>query len=129
MPGVHCVLTAADLEAAGWQSMPGGVPFEGIGGMKMNKPFWPALARGRVHFVGQPVALVAADTLAQAQDAAEAIMVEYEDLPAAIGFEAATRPGAPQLHAEAPGNLAFEYESGDAAAVDAAFARATMRSL
>ena len=128
MPGVHCVLTAADLEAAGWQSMPGGVPFEGIGGMKMNKPFWPALARGRVHFVGQPVALVAADTLAQAQDAAEAIMVEYEDLPAAIGFEAATRPGAPQLHAEAPGNLAFEYESGDAAAVDAAFARATMRS-
>ena len=128
MPGVHCVLTAADLDAAGWHSMPGGVPFEGIGGQKIKKPFWPALARGRVHFVGQPVALVVADTVAEAQDAAEAIGIDYADLPAAIGFAAATRAGAPQLHAEAPGNIAFEYESGDAAAVDAAFARAGLRT-
>ncbi len=128
MPGVHAVLTAADVDAAGWHSMPGGVPFEGKGGQKIKKPFWPALARDRVHFVGQPVALVVADSVAQAQDAAEAIVMDYYDLPAAIGFAAATRAGAPQLHAEAPGNIAFEFESGDAVAVDAAFARASLRS-
>jgi carbon-monoxide dehydrogenase large subunit len=128
MPGVKAVLTAADLDAAGWNSMPGGVPFDGKGGQKIKKPFWPALAKGRVHFVGQPVALIVADSVARAQDAAEAVSVDYEDLPAAIGFAAATRAGAPQLHAEAPGNIAFEFESGDAAAVEAAFARAALRS-
>ncbi len=126
--GVRLVLTAADLDAAGYKSMPGGVAYEGAGGQKMNKPFWPALARGRVHFVGQPVALVVADSAPLAQDAAETIAPDYEDLPAAVGFDAAARPSAVQLHAEAPGNLAFEYESGDAAAVEAAFARATFRS-
>lgn len=128
MPGVRCILTAADLDAAGWHSMPGGVPFEGIGGMKIKKPFWPALARARVHFVGQPVVLVVADSVGEAQDAAEAILVEYTDLPVAVGFAAATRAGAPQLHTEAPGNIAFEYESGDAAAVDTAFAGAALQS-
>ena len=128
MPGVQCILTAADLDAAGWHSMPGGVPFDGLGGMKLKRPFWPALARGRVHFVGQPLAMVVADSVSQAHDAAEAIAVEYADLPVAVGFAAATRAGAPQLHAEAPGNIAFEYESGDAAAVEAAFARAALRT-
>ncbi|MCX7152679.1 MAG: xanthine dehydrogenase family protein molybdopterin-binding subunit, partial [Proteobacteria bacterium] len=104
MPGVQCILTAADLDAAGWHSMPGGVPFDGLGGMKLKRPFWPALARGRVHFVGQPLAMVVADSVSQAHDAAEAIAVEYADLPVAVGFAAATRAGAPQRHAEAPGN-------------------------
>lgn len=127
-PGVQLVLTAEDLDAAGYNSLPGGVAFDGVDGQKMKKPFWPALARGRVHYVGQPVALVVAESLLAAQDAAEEIAAEYEDLPAAVGFDDATRPGATQIHAEAPGNLAFEYASGDAAAVEAAFARAAFTS-
>jgi len=126
--GVRLVLTGADYAAAGWKSLPGGVAYEGVGGQKQKKPFWPALAQGKVHYVGQPVALVVADSAALAQDAAEEIAVEYRDLPAVIGFDAAAKPGAPQLHAEIPGNLAFEYESGDRAAVEAAFAGAALKS-
>jgi carbon-monoxide dehydrogenase large subunit len=126
--GVHAVLTGADYAASGWKSLPGGVPYEGVGGQKQKKPFWPALAQSKVHYVGQPVALVVADSAALAQDAAEEIAVEYGDLPAVIGFEAAAKPGAPQLHADIPGNLAFEYESGDSAAVQAAFAGAALTS-
>ena len=125
---MHLVLTAADLDAAGFKSLPGGVAFEGVAGQKMKKPFWPALARTRVHYVGQPLALVVAESVLLAQDAAEDIALDYEDLPAAVGFDDATRAGATQIHPEAPGNLAFEYESGDAAAVEAAFARAAFTS-
>jgi carbon-monoxide dehydrogenase large subunit len=127
-PGVQLVLTGADYAASGWKSLPGGVAYEGVGGQKQKKPFWPALAQGRVHYVGQPVALVVADSAALAQDAAEEIAVEYRDLPAVIGFDAAVKSGAPQLHADIPGNLAFEYESGDAAAVEAAFAGAALKT-
>jgi carbon-monoxide dehydrogenase large subunit len=127
-PGVHAVLTGADYAASGWKSLPGGVAYEGVRGQKQKKPFWPALAQGRVHYVGQPVALVVADSAALAQDAAEEIVVEYRDLPAVIGFDAAAKPGAPQLHQDIPGNLAFEYESGDRAAVQAAFAGAALRT-
>ncbi len=126
--GVHLVMTGADLAEAGWKSLQGGVGFTGVGGQAMRKPFWPALARGRVHYVGQPVALVVAESALLAQDAAEEIAIEYRDLSAVVGFEAATAPGAPQLHEEAPGNLAFEYETGDRAAVEAAFARAPLRT-
>jgi len=126
--GVHLVLTGADYAASGWKSLPGGVPYEGVGGQKQKKPFWPALAHGKVHYVGQPVALVVADSAALAQDASEDVAVEYRDLPAVIGFEAATAAGAPQLHADIPGNLAFEYETGDAAAVQAAFAAAPLKT-
>ena len=127
-PGVQLVLSAEDLDKAGFKSLPGGVAFEGVGGQKMKKPFWPALAHTRVHYVGQPLALVVAESALLAQDAAEDIALAYEDLPAAVGFDDATRAGATQIHPEAPGNLAFEYESGDAAAVEAAFARATFTS-
>src|SRR5262249_33591124 len=104
--------------------LPGGVPYDGVGGQKQKKPFWPALARGKVLYVGQPVALVVADSLALAQDASEDIAVEYRELAPVIRFDAAVRTGAPQLHADIPGNLAFEYETGDRAAVEAAFAKA-----
>src|SRR2546427_3478492 len=127
-PGVHLVLTGADYAASGWKSLPGGVTYEGVGGQKQKKPFWPTLAHKKVHYVGQPVALVVAESAALAQDAAEEIVVEYRDLPATIGFEGATRPGAPQLHEDIPGNLAFEYETGDAAAVQAAFAGAALKT-
>src|SRR6266849_10648531 len=126
--GVHRVLTGADYTASGWKSLPGGVPYEGVGGQKQKKPFWPALAHRKVHYVGQPLALIVADSAALAQDAAEEIAVEYRDLPAAVGFEAATRAGAPQLHEDIPGNLAFEYETGNAAAVEAAFAVAALKA-
>src|SRR6266849_6201310 len=126
--GVHVVLTGADYAASGWKSLPGGVSYEGVGGQKQRKPFWPALAHRKVHYVGQPVALVVAESAALAQDAAEEIAVEYRDLPAVIGFEGATRPGAPQLHEDIPGNLAFEYETGDAAAVQTAFAGAALKT-
>ncbi len=126
--GVRLVLTGADLVESGWKSLLGGVSYAGIGGQKMRKPFWPALARASVHYVGEPVALVVADSAVLAQDAAEEIAVEYRDLPPVIGFEDATRAGAPQLHEEAPGNLAFEYETGDRAAVEAAFAHAPLRT-
>jgi len=126
--GVHLVLLGADYAASGWKSLPGGVPYEGVGGQKQKKPFWPALAQGRVHYVGQPVALVVAESAALAQDASEDIAVEYRDLPAAIGFDAAVRAGATRLHADIPGNLAFAYESGDRAAVEAAFAGAAFIS-
>src|SRR6266487_3106664 len=127
-PGVHAVLTGDDYAASGWKSLPGGVAYEGVGGQKMKKPFWPALAQAKVRYVGQPVALVVAESAALAQDATEDVAVEYRDLPAAVGFEAATRVGAPQLHEDIPGNLAFEYESGDRAAVEATFARAALRT-
>jgi carbon-monoxide dehydrogenase large subunit len=126
--GVHVVLTGADYAASGWKSLPGGVPYEGVGGQKQKKPFWPALAHGKVHYVGQPVALIVADSAALAQDASEDIAVEYRDLPAAVGFEAATAASASQLHADIPGNLAFEYESGERAAAQAAFAGAALKS-
>src|SRR5258705_546241 len=126
--GVRLVLTGADYAASGWKSLPGGVPYEGVGGQKQKKPFWPALAQGKVHYVGQPVALIVADSAALAQDASEDIAIEYRDLPAAVGFEAATAASASQLHADIPGNLAFEYESGERAAVEAAIAGAALKS-
>lgn len=61
-PGVQLVLTAADLDAAGFKSLPGGIAFDGIGGQEMKKPFWPALARSHIHYVGQPVALIVAES-------------------------------------------------------------------
>jgi len=127
-PGVRAVLTGADYATSGWKSLPGGVSYEGVGGQKQKKPFWPALAQKKVRYVGQPVALVVAESAALAQDAAEEIAVEYRDLPAVIGFEAATISGAPQLHEDIPDNFAFEYETGDAAAVQAAFAGAALKT-
>ena len=62
--GVRLVLTGEDYAASGWKSLPGGVPYEGVGGQKQKKPFWPALAQGKVHYVGQPVALVVAESAA-----------------------------------------------------------------
>src|SRR5258706_814185 len=88
--GVRLVLTGEDYAASGWKSLPGGVPYDGVGGQKQKKPFWPALARGKVHYVGQPVALVVAESAALAQDASQDIALDYRDLAPVIGFESAT---------------------------------------
>ena len=123
-PGVVGIVTEADLAADGVGPLPCRVPLRNRDGSAMPMPPRPALARGRVRHVGEPVALVVAETLDQAKDAAELIEVDYADLPAAVGTTAALAPDAPELWPEAPGNLCFDWEMGDAAAADAAFARA-----
>ena len=122
-PGVVAVLTAADMQDAGYTRGRAHVPFKGQFGGVLS-PISPALAQGRVRYVGEPVALVVAETAHQAQDAGELVAIEYDDLPAVVDAAAALAPGAPLLHEGVPGNLCFEYEFGDAAAVDAAFASA-----
>jgi carbon-monoxide dehydrogenase large subunit len=123
-PGVVGILTQSDVDAAGIEPLPGGVSFTGKDGQQMKKPQWPVLAQARVHYVGQPIVAIVATSANTAQDAAELVRIDYRELPAVTTFADAVREGAPQLHAEVPGNLAFEYESGDAAAVATAFARA-----
>jgi carbon-monoxide dehydrogenase large subunit len=84
----------------------------------------PALAQGKVRYVGDHVAVVIADTLAEARDAAELIAVEYEVLPASVDTATTQAAGKPQVHAEAPNNTVYQWHLGDKAAVDAAFASA-----
>jgi carbon-monoxide dehydrogenase large subunit len=123
-PGVRAVLTGEDVREAGFKSLPNIVTYPGKDGQQLKKPLHPVLAMARVRFVGEPVAMVVADTAAIAEDARELIEIEYRDLPTVATFDAAVAAGAPQLHHDVPGNLAFEYESGDEHAVAAAFARA-----
>ena len=127
-PGIKAVLTGDDIRAAGFKSLPNPVNFPGRDGQKLRKPFYPVLAQGRVRYVGEAVAMVVAESAAAAEDARDLIAVEYNDLPAAVGFDAAVAEGAPQIHADAISNLAFDYESGDEQAVAAAFARARYTS-
>lgn len=123
-PGVLAVLTAADLNAAGIGDIPVSFSPQNRDGSQMVPPRRPVLADGRVLHVGEAVAFVVADTEAQARDAAELVAVDYEPLDAVAFPDAAIREGAPQLWDHLPGNLAFDWELGDAAATDAAFAAA-----
>jgi carbon-monoxide dehydrogenase large subunit len=124
MEGVLAVLTGEDIRAAGFKSLPAALGAKGRGGMELVRPDRPALAQGCVRFAGDAVALVVAETAVLAQDAAEAIAVEYRDLPAVVSAADALRPGAPRVHGSVPGNLVLDYESGDEAATRAAFASA-----
>jgi carbon-monoxide dehydrogenase large subunit len=120
-PGVVAVFTGEDAMAAGYTKFPNLLTFTNRAGAGLIKPDRPVLAHGRVRFVGETVAMVVAETAAAAHDALDAIHVEYRDLPVAVAAEDALKPGAPQLHENIPGNLAFEWDTGDAAAVDKAF--------
>ncbi len=122
--GVVGVYTGADAEAAGYLRAPSFMPATGKGGMKPHVPERPCLAIGKVRFVGDPVAMVIADSHLAAQDACELIDVVYEDLPAVVDPEAALKPGAPQLHDDVPGNCPMEAESGNEAATSEAIAKA-----
>ena len=124
VPGVVAVLSGADMAADGIGPMSPlwAVPTKG-GGPMAEPPRW-ALARDKVRHVGEAITVVVAETLSAAIDGADAVMVDYEPLSAAIGSRDATAPGAPQLHDVAPGNLCFVWERGDEAAVDDALARA-----
>jgi carbon-monoxide dehydrogenase large subunit len=121
-PGVIAVFTGDDL--AGVNGLPCGWLITGTDGKPMAEPPHPVLAKGKVRHVGDPVALVIAETTNEAKDAAELIDVDYEVLPAVTSCVDALEPGAPQVHDEAPGNRCYTWALGDKAAVDAAFAQA-----
>lgn len=123
-PGVAGIHTGEDAVREGYTRSLIMLNFPGKDGMQAKIPDRPVLAHGRVRFVGEPVAIVVADSALAAQDAAELIEIEYEDLPVAIDMEAAVAPGAAQLHESIPANMPFEYEAGDKTAVEAAFAKA-----
>src|SRR6266446_1956289 len=124
LPGVLAILTHADLEAAGFGPLKCPLNIPQRDGSPMKTPPRPSLAKGRVRFVGEAVACVVAETAVQAKDAAEAVELDIEELPAVTSPADALKPGAPQLHAEAPGNLALDFHYGDAEAVKKAFAQA-----
>ena len=125
MPGVLGIFTAADLDAAGIGGLPAIFKATNRDGSTMTPPDRPVLARERVRFVGEPVAFVVAETLAQARDAAEAVLVEIEPDAPITDVTAALAEGAPVLHPEAaPGNILFDWETGDPEATDRQFAQA-----
>ena len=123
MPGVHAVLTGADMAADGVGTMRALWLVRGVDGAAIEPPRW-GLARDRVRHVGEAVALVVAASRAAAEDAAEAVQVDYTELPALTTARAALADGAALLHAEASGNRCYRYERGDHAAAAAAFAQA-----
>jgi carbon-monoxide dehydrogenase large subunit len=108
-PGVLAVLTSEDMTAAGVKSAGRSPPMTGRGGKELIQPFRPALAGERVCYVGEGVVAVVAETRALAQDAADLVTVEYEELPAVVEPRAALKKDAPQVHPEAPGNLALDW--------------------
>jgi len=108
-PGVVAVLTAADLEASHYHSISHPHPIPGRGGKVAVSPYRPALAGERVMHVGEPVAMVIAINAGAAQDAAEKIAVDYEQLDAVTDLRAAVASGAPQLWPEAPSNIGFDW--------------------
>ena len=110
--GVVAVYTGADAAAAGYLRPPSFLPPTGKGGMKARVPERPCMAIGKVRFVGDPVAMVVAESHLAAQDACELIEIVYEDLPAVVDPLAALKPGAPLIHDEIPGNCPVEAESG-----------------
>jgi carbon-monoxide dehydrogenase large subunit len=123
LPGVLAVYTGAELVEAGVKPLPG-PGFQRPGGQPAAAPARRVLAHGHARFVGEPVAAVVAETLQQARDAAEAVFVDYEALPAVVDLAGATAPGAPTLTPEAPDNIAAEMRHGKAEATAQAFARA-----
>ena len=119
MSGVRLVLTAADISTLGPLPTPGVLPDVAI-----TIPDYPVLAKDVVRHVGDAVAFVVADTLDAAKDAAEAVEIEWQQLPHVIGAVAALKPGAPKVWADRADNLSFETEVGDARATKEAFASA-----
>ena len=123
-PGVLAVVTGADLKAAGIGDVPCLVPLKNRDGSSMPMTPRPALAVGRARFVGDAVAMVVAETLAEAKDAAELVEIDWNPLPATTDIEASAKPGAPQVWDFAKNNQVFDWELGDEKATAAAFAKA-----
>ncbi|MEQ9334205.1 xanthine dehydrogenase family protein molybdopterin-binding subunit [Thalassobaculum sp.] len=128
-PGVLLVLTAAELASEGVGPIPSlsNLPPYDLGkldGGPAADGSQPVLATGRARYLGEPVAFVVAETADQARDAAALVEVDYDPLPAVMTYDDAVRPDAPRIWDELASNRSFEWEGGDAAAVDRAFAEA-----
>jgi len=124
MPGVRAVLTGADAEADGIGPLRTSVPRRRRDGSPMVEPPYRILCTDAARFAGDAVAVVVADTAAQALDAAEAVAVDYEPLPAVTDVVEAVKPQAPAVWPQVPDNVSFVFSLGNRDAVDAAFARA-----
>ncbi|MDF1803085.1 xanthine dehydrogenase family protein molybdopterin-binding subunit [Thalassovita sp.] len=118
--GVHMVLTNDDLVAAGITQSLFGITVKNRDGSKGASPFRPILAQGKLRYVGEPVAMIVADSLEQAMDAAELIELDYDELPAKMDMA----PGGEALHDDVPDNHAFDWGMGDEAKCQAAFDQA-----
>jgi carbon-monoxide dehydrogenase large subunit len=123
-PGVLGVFTGQDIADDGLGPIPCMAPVTGKGGCQTIVPHHPVLALARVVYLGEPLALVVAESLAEAEDAAELIDFEVRELPAVTETARALDPAAPQIWPAAPGTRSLDWEIGDAAAVEAAFAAA-----
>ncbi len=124
MPGVRAVLTGQDWLDDGLGEIPCAVPLKNRDGSPRAETPRYGLAAGTVRHVGDPVAFIVAETVQQARDAAEAVMVDYDILPAATDLATASKPGQPQVWDSAPNNICFDWEAGDRAATEALFASA-----
>src|SRR5499426_3901600 len=123
-PGCLAVFTGEDIARDKVGNLICGWMIHSKDGSPMKAGVHPALAQGKVRYVGDHVAVVIGETLNEAKDAAEKVNVEYETLPAVTDLANAQNAGQPQLHAEAPNNTVYQWHPGDKAAVDAAFANA-----
>ena len=124
MPGVLGVWTGADLNAAGFGPLKTVMMVPQRDGSPMKTPTRFSLATDKVRFAGDPVAFVVAETQAEARDAAEAVVIDIESLPAVTDAREAAQPGAPIVFDDVPGNVCADYHSGDTPKVDEAFAKA-----
>src|SRR6202012_4149573 len=124
MPGVLGVWTGADLVAANFNPFTCGMPLKSRDGSPLLQTNRMPLTSDKVRYVGDPVAFVVAETLAQARDATEAVQLDIDPLPAVTNAEEAAQPGAPQLYDHIPNNVALDYHYGDTARIEAAFASA-----
>jgi carbon-monoxide dehydrogenase large subunit len=123
-PGVVCVLTGEDVKADRLGGLPPNFMPEDIGGPKGLRTRRPILVADRARCVGDRVAMLVAETLEQARDAAEQLVIDYDPLPAVANIEDAVKPGAPAVWDECPGNVSFTLANGDEKATAAAFAKA-----
>ena len=122
MPGVLAIYTSSDL--TGYGPLKCNLPLKSRDGSPIRYTPRPALAADKVRFVGDPVACVVAETVAQAKDAAEAVTINIEPLPVVLKPADAVKPGAPLVFDAVPNNIALDYHFGDAAKVAEAFAKA-----
>ena len=123
-PGVVAVFTGEDIAADSVGGVPCGWLIHNKDGSPMAEPSHPVLASGKVRHVGDPVAVVIAESLSQAKDAAEKVAVDYEQLPAVIDMNKAIADGSPLVHDDAAGNTCFDWHLGEKEAADAAFEEA-----
>ncbi|MGL5448026.1 MAG: xanthine dehydrogenase family protein molybdopterin-binding subunit, partial [Rhabdaerophilum sp.] len=124
MPGVLAILTGDDLATDKIGGLICGWMIHNKDGSPMKAGAHPALAQGKVRYVGDHVAVVIAETLAEARDAAEAIKVSYDVLPAVVDLASATKKGQPAIHEASADNQVFDWHLGDKATTDAAFKKA-----